>query len=283
MFGYTKKFFKFMGISIGLVIVILTCVFFYQASASASEERSYDIRSIETEQVVEDLVVESESTQETQTETTTIAEETQSEQTSEQQEVTQTQTKSQTTTQTQTQTTAQTQANTTVQTQVQTQPSETVAVSSSPQAGIALTDAQGKVIAMQNANNYSSQVNEILNLTNEYRAQNGLAPLQLDTSLTYAAMHRAAEMAHLDDGSSQVSHTRPDGQRFSSIIYVYGISCSAIGENILDVYNTPQTAMNGWINSASHRDNILGNYTKMGVGVAVASNGIYYWAQLFTR
>lgn len=273
MFRYSKKILKVTGSSVGLVILILTSIFLYQASASASEEKAYDIRSVEAEQVVEDLKVQPEETTKVETETVVTQDETQETETIQQ-------VKTQVQTQTQTQNQTQTQTTTASQDQGQ---ANAVVVNSTPQVGVPLTDDLGRTIAIQNASVYSAQVNEVLNITNEYRAQNGLAPLQLDTSLTYAAMHRAAEMAHLDDGSSQVSHTRPNGQKFSSIIYVYGISCSAIGENILDVYNTSQSAMNGWINSTTHRDNILGNYTKIGVGVAVASNGVYYWAQLFTR
>ena len=40
--------------------------------------------------------------------------------------------------------------------------------------------------------------------------------------------------------------------------------------------------MNGWMNSYGHRANILkSNYTQLGVGYALDSNGNTYWVQMF--
>ena len=40
--------------------------------------------------------------------------------------------------------------------------------------------------------------------------------------------------------------------------------------------------MNGWMNSAGHRANILSSsYRELGVGYALSSNGTAYWTQSF--
>ena len=42
--------------------------------------------------------------------------------------------------------------------------------------------------------------------------------------------------------------------------------------------------MNAWMNSAGHRANILSaSYNQIGVGVAKAANGTYYWTQMFIK
>lgn len=269
MVGLIKSFLKHTGVAIGLVIIILISIFLYQASVLANDSISYDNRNIDAEKVVENIIEEPDTTQKAE-ETTVVAETATQVETL--QESTQNSQQGKNQGDSQTTTAAQTQGQLSA-----------VVVNTTPQPGVALTDTQGKEIAIQNASTYVAQINEVLAITNDYRAQNGLAPLQLDTTLIYAAMHRSAEMAHLDNGSSQVSHTRPNGLSFSSIRNVYGISCSIMGENILDIYDTPMSAMNAWIESPTHRANILGDFTKIGIGVAVAENGVYYWTQLFIR
>jgi uncharacterized protein YkwD len=42
--------------------------------------------------------------------------------------------------------------------------------------------------------------------------------------------------------------------------------------------------MNAWMNSPGHRNNILSSiYNQIGVGVAKASNGTFYWTQQFIK
>ena len=55
------------------------------------------------------------------------------------------------------------------------------------------------------------------------------------------------------------------------------------GENIAWGEREAANVVDAWMNSQSHRDNILSpNYTHMGVGLAQSVEGIYYWALIFT-
>jgi hypothetical protein len=57
-----------------------------------------------------------------------------------------------------------------------------------------------------------------------------------------------------------------------------GYTSSGTGENIAAGFNTPSSVMDAWMNSSGHRANILGaGYTVMGVGLAIAPGGSYYW------
>lgn len=64
----------------------------------------------------------------------------------------------------------------------------------------------------------------------------------------------------------------------------FGIKYTAAAENIALGQKTPQEVMNAWMNSPGHRSNILGaSFDQIGVGVARAKNGTYYWTQMFIR
>ena len=63
-------------------------------------------------------------------------------------------------------------------------------------------------------------------LVNEERKKAGVAPLELDSTLTKAAQIRAKEIMQVFD------HTRPDGNNFRSLLEEMGYSSSYAGENI---------------------------------------------------
>lgn len=118
---------------------------------------------------------------------------------------------------------------------------------------------------------------EVLKLVNEERAKAGLSALTTNTTLQKAANKRAEEIV------SSFSHTRPDGKSTFTVLDEYKISYRAAGENIAYGQSTASEVMNGWMNSSGHRANILGSqFGKVGIGIYKASNGVYYWTQLFT-
>lgn len=269
-----KKTVKAIGISLAVLSVMVAGVFVYQATASAAEERSYVSNNGSNESVIDEVKVTD------TTEETTVIEETT---TAPAEETTTTTTTNNTTTGTRNQTSGG-QANTTAQAPAQTQPAtQAPVVSTAPQAGVLLTDAQGIALASQNSSIYASQINEMYSIINQRRAENGLGALQLNGALVQVASFRAAEMAHLDNGTSQVSHTRPNGTSFSTVARnIYGVGYSVIGENVCDVISSASGAMTAFMNSPGHQANILGNYTNVGIGVAQASDGTFYWVQIFT-
>ncbi|MBQ2802820.1 MAG: hypothetical protein IJF07_02860, partial [Lachnospiraceae bacterium] len=127
----------------------------------------------------------------------------------------------------------------------------------------------------------TSYENEVLTLVNELRAEVGVAPLTLDTSLCQAANARVAEMSQ----AGELSHTRPDGSSCFTIFNDYGINYSTAGENIAAGQSTPQEVVSSWRNSEGHYSNMINaSFTKLGIGFTNLGNGDYstYWSQLFT-
>lgn len=118
---------------------------------------------------------------------------------------------------------------------------------------------------------------EVLQLVNQARADQGLAPLTADPALTAAAQTRAEELTTL------YSHTRPDGSSCFTALTEAGVAYWAAGENIAAGYATPEAVVAGWMASDGHRANILSeDFTQMGLGYAPAEDGYgHYWAQLF--
>lgn len=122
----------------------------------------------------------------------------------------------------------------------------------------------------------SSYASRILQLVNSYRAENGVAPLTLDSELCSAAFVRATEI------KTSFSHTRPNGQSCFTALSEMGISYNGAGENIAYGQSTADEVMTAWMNSQGHRANILNSaFKKLGVGV-YRNNGVLYWAQFFT-
>ena len=109
---------------------------------------------------------------------------------------------------------------------------------------------------------------EILKLINKVRADHGLSQLQVVQSLTDIARTRCTDMV----SKGYFSHYSPDGTTFFNIMRNNGISWSNAGENLGNAtpagYGSPSAFFNAWMNSASHRDNMLrGHYRLIGIGI----------------
>lgn len=115
--------------------------------------------------------------------------------------------------------------------------------------------------------------NEMAEYINDYREQNGLEKLENDFSLVEPAMIRAAEC------SVNFSHIRPNTKSWSTVADWE----EAVAENIAKGFSNPREATDGYYNSEGHRINMLGDYTRMGVGVFTDDNGLNYWIHIFTR
>ncbi len=128
------------------------------------------------------------------------------------------------------------------------------------------------------SSSYSAFQNEVVRLVNVERAKNGLGALSIDAGITKTATLKSQDMVK----NNYFSHTSPTYGSPFDLMKQYGVSYRAAGENIAMGQTTPAQVMNGWMNSAGHRANILNSsYTKIGVGVAQNASGTYYWTQHF--
>ena len=130
---------------------------------------------------------------------------------------------------------------------------------------------------IQSENTYTDLINEVYEITNNYRSLVEVSSLTLDSSLVEAASIRAKEL------SDSFSHTRPNGSSCFTVLSELGISYGTAGENIAAGYSSSQSVMEGWRSSSGHYQNIISSkFKKIGIGVNIINNQ-YYWVQIFSN
>jgi len=103
---------------------------------------------------------------------------------------------------------------------------------------------------------------EILVLINRERQKNDLPPVANDPVLSTIAQNHAEDMA----ARNYFSHTSPDGTDLFERLAGAGVSYHRTAENIAWGYRNAAALVRAWMGSPGHRKNILGNFTKVGIG-----------------
>ncbi|WP_344444331.1 CAP domain-containing protein, partial [Kitasatospora nipponensis] len=118
---------------------------------------------------------------------------------------------------------------------------------------------------------------QVLDLVNAQRAQNGCGPLTANAKLQSAAQGQSDDMA----ARSFFDHTNPDGAGPQQRIDATGYHWSTWGENIARGQVDPAAVMDSWMNSPGHRANILNcSFKEIGVGIHLGPGGPW-WTQDF--
>ena len=127
----------------------------------------------------------------------------------------------------------------------------------------------------------------ILEQTNAFRKEHDLPPLASNQALEKAAVDFAKFMARTHEYGHQADKREP-WHRAEAAGYKY----CAVLENIafqyqsngLDTQPMADAFMQGWKDSPGHRANMLSpTPVEIGIGVAMADNGVYYAVQKFGR
>ena len=121
----------------------------------------------------------------------------------------------------------------------------------------------------------AAQLNQMakaaFNACNEQRKAVGLPLYVWSDELAVAAQVRAKECVQ------SFSHVRPDGTTYwtvnSKIVYA---------ENLAKNYFDAPSVVSGWMNSPTHRANVLDSTLRtLGIALYEDANGTLYWAQEF--
>lgn len=105
---------------------------------------------------------------------------------------------------------------------------------------------------------------EVVNLTNQRRIAAGLSPLTLNANLSNAAQLKGSDMIDRD----YWAHVSPDGTQPWSFFKRVGYGYRYAGENLARDFSSASAAVDAWMNSPTHRDNILNpKYKEIGIGV----------------
>lgn len=122
---------------------------------------------------------------------------------------------------------------------------------------------------------------QVVVLVNQHRATLGLVPLKTSAALRDSSVWKARHMA----AYGYMTHDDPApplARAWYQRVQTCGYSRGSYGENIAYGYPSPQSVMNGWLNSPPHRANIENaSYRVLGVGAAASASGTLYWSQNF--
>lgn len=113
---------------------------------------------------------------------------------------------------------------------------------------------------------FSSSItaSEVVEKTNQQRAKSGLEPLVLNQSLTQAALAKGQDMMN----DQYWAHVSPDGVEPWYFIDQAGYSYTIAGENLARDFSETNTMMQAWMDSPTHRANILNSrYSEIGIAV----------------
>jgi uncharacterized protein YkwD len=122
----------------------------------------------------------------------------------------------------------------------------------------------------------------LIDLTNRERGGAGLPALRADGRLMQAAQLQAEQVA----AAGRLEHTLADARypHLSDRLAAAGYEWQAAGENLAFGSRDAAHAVEGWMQSAGHRANILNaTYTEIGTAYLVDPNGRPYYVQVFAR
>lgn len=105
---------------------------------------------------------------------------------------------------------------------------------------------------------------QVVELTNRKRAEQGLAPLTLNGKLNEAAQRKAGDMFAFN----YWSHVSPSGRDPWAFFKEVGYRYLYAGENLARDFMDSESTIEAWMNSPTHKDNILNNHYKE-TGIAV--------------
>jgi uncharacterized protein YkwD len=107
---------------------------------------------------------------------------------------------------------------------------------------------------------------ELLSALNAERKANGLSPLRLAARLDKAAQSHACDNA----GKGSISHVSSDGATLKDRLRRVGYSFRIAAENTGRGFASGERAVEWWMNSPEHRQNILLRKARdVGIGIAV--------------
>lgn len=113
---------------------------------------------------------------------------------------------------------------------------------------------------------FSSNISpeSIIELTNVERQKLGLSPLTENKLLSEAARQKAADMFAFN----YWSHVSPSGRTPWAFFADVGYKYQYAGENLARDFSDPDSIVRAWMNSSSHKENLLNSkYQEIGVAV----------------
>jgi uncharacterized protein YkwD len=139
---------------------------------------------------------------------------------------------------------------------------------------VATVEPYSKVIVNYS---YSTSELETLQLINKYRVSEGLNELE---KINYISGESEVHNNYMI--ANNVVNHNGFVNRSENIIKMLG--AKTVGENIAYNYSNPQSAINAWLNSPGHKENIVGNFTHFGISIREnTETGKKYYTNIFAK
>ncbi len=119
----------------------------------------------------------------------------------------------------------------------------------------------------------------IVEAHNKIRSEEDLPPLKFAPLLANAAQIQAEDMAEHDE----MKHEGSDGSTSSERIKRAGYRSLVTGENVAKWYPDVAEVMQAWFDSPHHKENILGDFTELGVARVENKAGKSFWCVAFGK
>lgn len=121
---------------------------------------------------------------------------------------------------------------------------------------------------------YASNITpeQVIELTNQKRMESGLSPLTLNNQLSEAAQRKAGDMFAFN----YWAHNSPSGRDPWSFFHEVDYNYLYAGENLARDFMNSSSVVDAWMNSPTHRDNLLNSrYQEIGLAVVNGTlNGV---------
>lgn len=145
-----------------------------------------------------------------------------------------------------------------------------------------MTEDKVMSYARQYYNEHRNDYKEMLDILNEIRAENGVAPVELDDELSILATARSVELAFTN---YHYKHQRPNGDDFSTMLDDNGYTYKAVAENIASGIYDYEHAMKMWKESSGHFTNMIdADMNTVGFGWVGTGYGYHdYWTTLLVQ
>ena len=119
---------------------------------------------------------------------------------------------------------------------------------------------------------------EVVELVNKERANAGLRPLSINSTLMMTARFKSQSMSDLN----YFDHTGVYGEPWD-LARVFGYNFRAFGENLARSQTSAASVVDTWMNSPGHRSNILNSgFNSIGVGLYICDDFRFNWTQMFS-
>lgn len=129
-------------------------------------------------------------------------------------------------------------------------------------------NASSNAKALPKASEMNDYENAIAAMINNVRVENGLNAIAADGLLNEVAQIRSEDLMN----RNYFSHYTPEGTNVFDVMRASGVSFRYAGENLAQSapasVGTPEGFINAWLNSPTHKANILrAQYAKIGVSM----------------